>query len=176
MAKEDGILVLMDVELEGRSHAVQARDQDTANIIKKYEGHNIDILTFNQSKYTAILKDSSLFPAPKNSSSQISDWYPPGHGDVFESLERCWGYGSGGGMEESRVQNAQRQQLQEIQILQSSLDLIEEVSRSRQSKLRDPARAQYRTRSRQRPHGQDPRKKSWTNPQAKRCSRLPLLR
>ncbi|KAM0720137.1 hypothetical protein Q7P37_004273 [Cladosporium fusiforme] len=60
-------------------------DKDTANIIKKYEGHNIDILTFNQSKYPRVLKDS-LLPAPKNASSQISDWYPPGHGDVFESL------------------------------------------------------------------------------------------
>jgi UTP--glucose-1-phosphate uridylyltransferase len=60
-------------------------DEDTANIIKKYEGHNIDILTFNQSKYPRVVKDS-LLPAPKSSSSQISDWYPPGHGDVFESL------------------------------------------------------------------------------------------
>src|SRR6201996_3109949 len=60
-------------------------DSDTANIIKKYEGHNIDILTFNQSKYPRILKDS-LPPAPKSAESQISDWYPPGHGDVFESL------------------------------------------------------------------------------------------
>ena len=60
-------------------------DADTANIIKKYEGHNIDILTFNQSKYPRVLKDS-LLPAPKSAQSQISDWYPPGHGDVFESL------------------------------------------------------------------------------------------
>jgi len=60
-------------------------DVDTANIIKKYEGHNIDILTFNQSKYPRVVKDS-LLPAPKSSDSQISDWYPPGHGDVFESL------------------------------------------------------------------------------------------
>lgn len=60
-------------------------DHDTANIIKKYEGHGIDILTFNQSRYPRILKDS-LLPAPKSFKSQISDWYPPGHGDVFESL------------------------------------------------------------------------------------------
>ncbi|SMQ44976.1 unnamed protein product [Zymoseptoria tritici ST99CH_3D7] len=60
-------------------------DADTASIIKKYEGHNIDILTFNQSRYPRILKDS-LLPAPKSADSQISDWYPPGHGDVFESL------------------------------------------------------------------------------------------
>ena len=60
-------------------------DEDTQNIIKKYEGHNIDIMTFNQSRYPRILKDS-LLPAPKSYNSQISDWYPPGHGDVFESL------------------------------------------------------------------------------------------
>merc|ERR1711939_1298858 len=60
-------------------------DEDTASIIKKYEGHNIDILTFNQSRYPRVLKDS-LLPAPKNYHSQLSDWYPPGHGDVFESL------------------------------------------------------------------------------------------
>ncbi|PQE19901.1 UTP-glucose-1-phosphate uridylyltransferase protein [Rutstroemia sp. NJR-2017a BVV2] len=60
-------------------------DDDTQNIIKKYEGHNIDILTFNQSRYPRILKDS-LLPAPKSFDSPISDWYPPGHGDVFESL------------------------------------------------------------------------------------------
>ncbi|KAI9861386.1 MAG: UTP-glucose-1-phosphate uridylyltransferase [Trichoglossum hirsutum] len=60
-------------------------DGDTQNIIKKYEGYNIDILTFNQSRYPRILKDS-LLPAPKSYDSQISDWYPPGHGDVFESL------------------------------------------------------------------------------------------
>lgn len=60
-------------------------DEDTAAIIKKYEGHNIDILTFNQSRYPRVLKDS-LLPAPKTYTSQLSDWYPPGHGDVFESL------------------------------------------------------------------------------------------
>jgi UTP--glucose-1-phosphate uridylyltransferase len=60
-------------------------DEDTQNIIKKYEGHNIDILTFNQSRYPRVLKDS-LLPAPKSFDSQLSDWYPPGHGDVFESL------------------------------------------------------------------------------------------
>ena len=60
-------------------------DEDTANIIKKYEGHNIDIMTFNQSKYPRVIKDS-LLPAPKSADSVISDWYPPGHGDVFESL------------------------------------------------------------------------------------------
>ncbi|KAK8125340.1 UTP-glucose-1-phosphate uridylyltransferase [Apiospora kogelbergensis] len=60
-------------------------NDDTAAIIKKYEGHNVDIMTFNQSRYPRILKDS-LLPAPKSFDSAVSDWYPPGHGDVFESL------------------------------------------------------------------------------------------
>lgn len=60
-------------------------DEDTQSIIKKYEGHNVEILTFNQSRYPRILKDS-LLPVPKDYGSPISDWYPPGHGDVFESL------------------------------------------------------------------------------------------
>jgi len=61
-------------------------DEDTQNIIKKYEGHQIDILTFNQSRYPRVVKDS-LLPVPKHINSAITDWYPPGHGDVFESLE-----------------------------------------------------------------------------------------
>lgn len=60
-------------------------DADTASIIKKYEGHNVDILTFNQSRYPRILKDS-LLPVPKTYSDSNEAWYPPGHGDVFESL------------------------------------------------------------------------------------------
>ncbi|KAJ5225042.1 hypothetical protein N7468_006267 [Penicillium chermesinum] len=60
-------------------------DQDTQSIIKKYEGHNVDIITFNQSRYPRINKDS-LLPAPKSYDSPLQDWYPPGHGDVFESL------------------------------------------------------------------------------------------
>lgn len=60
-------------------------DDDTHNIIKKYEGYNVDIITFNQSRYPRIYKDS-LLPVPKSFESSISDWYPPGHGDVFESL------------------------------------------------------------------------------------------
>ncbi|QPH00715.1 putative UTP--glucose-1-phosphate uridylyltransferase [Epichloe festucae Fl1] len=60
-------------------------NDDTAAIIKKYEGHNVDILTFNQSRYPRIYKDS-LLPVPKDFKSPISEWYPPGHGDVFESL------------------------------------------------------------------------------------------
>lgn len=87
-------LSVRQIEYLNRTHNVNVpfvlmnsfnTDHDTSNIIKKYEGHNIDIMTFNQSKFPRIVKDS-LLPVPKSADSPINDWYPPGHGDVFESL------------------------------------------------------------------------------------------
>ncbi|KAH3684832.1 hypothetical protein WICPIJ_004185 [Wickerhamomyces pijperi] len=60
-------------------------DSDTHQIIRKYGGHRIRIRTFNQSKYPRILKDS-LLPVPLSADDDINCWYPPGHGDLFESL------------------------------------------------------------------------------------------
>ncbi|ODQ50211.1 UTP-glucose-1-phosphate uridylyltransferase [Saitoella complicata NRRL Y-17804] len=60
-------------------------DDDTARVIKKYEGHNIDILTFNQSRYPRVNRETNL-PVPRSYDSAINEWYPPGHGDIFESL------------------------------------------------------------------------------------------
>lgn len=77
--------------------------EDTMAILKKYAHSRVRIETFNQSKYPRILKDS-LTPLPKSTtntnlqewyvyfkithifSSQIIHRYPPGHGDVFQSL------------------------------------------------------------------------------------------
>ena len=60
-------------------------EDDTQRIIQKYHGHNIDILTFQQSRFPRIIKDS-LLPVPRNYNAPIESWYPPGHGDVFDSL------------------------------------------------------------------------------------------
>ncbi|CDR47350.1 CYFA0S31e00672g1_1 [Cyberlindnera fabianii] len=60
-------------------------DSDTHQIIRKYGGHRIRIRTFNQSKYPRVLKDS-LLPVPTSADDPINSWYPPGHGDLFESL------------------------------------------------------------------------------------------
>ncbi|KAG0225649.1 UTP-glucose-1-phosphate uridylyltransferase [Actinomortierella wolfii] len=60
-------------------------DEETKRIVQKYATHNIEILTFNQSRYPRIKKDS-LLPAPRSPYGDISDWYPPGHGDLFDSL------------------------------------------------------------------------------------------
>lgn len=60
-------------------------DEDTETIIKKYQGHNINIKTFNQSRFPRVYKDS-LLPVPKDFEDSIDSWYPPGHGDLFESI------------------------------------------------------------------------------------------
>lgn len=60
-------------------------NDDTQNVIRKYEGHHIEIRTFNQSRYPRVVKDTML-PATKTVDSKIADWYPPGHGDLFEAL------------------------------------------------------------------------------------------
>ncbi|CDO54651.1 hypothetical protein DV451_001544 [Geotrichum candidum] len=60
-------------------------DEDTQTIIKKYQGHNVNIKTFNQSRFPRVYKDS-LLPVPKDFNDSIDSWYPPGHGDLFESI------------------------------------------------------------------------------------------
>ncbi|KAF9585416.1 UTP-glucose-1-phosphate uridylyltransferase [Lunasporangiospora selenospora] len=60
-------------------------DEETKRIVQKYTTHNIEILTFNQSRYPRVNKDS-LLPTPRHPDGNIADWYPPGHGDLFDSL------------------------------------------------------------------------------------------
>jgi len=60
-------------------------DDDTQRIIQKYSNHNIQILTFNQSRHPRINKDS-LLPVPNSATSDKAQWYPPGHGDIFDAL------------------------------------------------------------------------------------------
>ena len=60
-------------------------EDDTQRIIQKYQGHNIDILTFNQSRFPRINSDS-LLPVPRDYNAPIESWYPPGHGDIFDAL------------------------------------------------------------------------------------------
>ncbi|KAG7194219.1 UTP-glucose-1-phosphate uridylyltransferase [Scheffersomyces spartinae] len=60
-------------------------DKDTAKIIKKYQGHKVRVRTFNQSRFPRIYRDS-LLPVPESYDDSLEAWYPPGHGDLFESL------------------------------------------------------------------------------------------
>ncbi|KAG7839740.1 hypothetical protein KL942_003351 [Ogataea angusta] len=60
-------------------------NDDTQIIVRKYQGHRIRIRTFNQSRYPRVFKDS-LLPVPQSFDDKLDAWYPPGHGDLFESL------------------------------------------------------------------------------------------
>ena len=60
-------------------------DEDTERIIQKYKGHGLQIITFNQSRFPRVSKES-LLPIAKSPDAPIGCWYPPGHGDLFEAL------------------------------------------------------------------------------------------
>ncbi|KAL1138838.1 hypothetical protein AAG570_008900 [Ranatra chinensis] len=63
-------------------------DEDTQKIIRKYEGLQVEIYTFNQSCYPRISKDT-LLPVPTSCdvANNPDAWYPPGHGDFYESIK-----------------------------------------------------------------------------------------
>ena len=60
-------------------------DEETHKIIQKYGSHQIRIITFNQSRYPRIGKET-LLPLADNHVGAKNAWYPPGHGDIFEAL------------------------------------------------------------------------------------------
>ncbi|EEB15222.1 UTP--glucose-1-phosphate uridylyltransferase, putative [Pediculus humanus corporis] len=62
-------------------------EEDTEKIIQKYKHFRLKIYTFNQSCYPRINRDT-LMPMPTsiNVKKDIDKWYPPGHGDFYESF------------------------------------------------------------------------------------------
>merc|ERR1712225_60832 len=60
-------------------------DEDTARVIQKYANHNIEIMTFNQSRFPRVNKES-LLPSPRSATEDRGMWYPPGHGDLYDAL------------------------------------------------------------------------------------------
>eukprot|EP00245_Coleochaete_scutata_P013499 TRINITY_DN550_c0_g1_i1.p1 TRINITY_DN550_c0_g1~~TRINITY_DN550_c0_g1_i1.p1 ORF type:complete len:476 (+),score=140.20 TRINITY_DN550_c0_g1_i1:170-1597(+) len=59
--------------------------EDTLEIVKKYDGEAIEVVTFNQSKYPRIVVED-FTPWPAKGNKEKAAWYPPGHGDVFPAL------------------------------------------------------------------------------------------
>jgi UTP--glucose-1-phosphate uridylyltransferase len=59
--------------------------EDTLRIIKKYANQQLRITTFNQSRYPRIFKET-LLPCPKIADDDKKNWYPPGHGDLYNAL------------------------------------------------------------------------------------------
>ncbi|GAB6025043.1 UTP--glucose-1-phosphate uridylyltransferase [Chamberlinius hualienensis] len=64
-------------------------DDDTQKIVRKYNGFQVKIYTFNQSRYPRINRES-LMPIPNSvTTNDLEAWYPPGHGDFYESIYNC---------------------------------------------------------------------------------------
>eukprot|EP01121_Diplochlamys_sp_Union-15-3_P011105 TRINITY_DN3185_c0_g1_i1.p1 TRINITY_DN3185_c0_g1~~TRINITY_DN3185_c0_g1_i1.p1 ORF type:complete len:341 (+),score=44.17 TRINITY_DN3185_c0_g1_i1:302-1324(+) len=59
--------------------------EDTQQVLSKYKNSGVTIRTFNQSRFPRILKDT-MVPLPKDVKGSLEDWYPPGHGDFFQSF------------------------------------------------------------------------------------------
>lgn len=62
-------------------------EAETGKIVRKYKNRNVNIVPFKQSRFPRIKKDSSL-PVPQHPHDSKAGWYPPGHGDVYESLHQ----------------------------------------------------------------------------------------
>jgi UTP--glucose-1-phosphate uridylyltransferase len=60
--------------------------EETGKIIQKYAHSNVEVLTFNQSRHPRILKET-LTPLPSKFTANDAEWYPPGHGDVYQALQ-----------------------------------------------------------------------------------------
>jgi UTP--glucose-1-phosphate uridylyltransferase len=61
-------------------------DEETEKILHKYGKMEVTIYTFNQSKYPRINRESLLPIGKSLNAEDIEAWYPPGHGDVYESF------------------------------------------------------------------------------------------
>lgn len=61
--------------------------EDTIKVVQKYGSNQVTVHNFNQSRFPRIYKDT-LVPVPEDFNDQKDAWYPPGHGDVFESFDR----------------------------------------------------------------------------------------
>lgn len=62
-------------------------DEDTEKVVRKYKGFQVKIYTFNQSCFPRISRESLLPVADTyDVENNIEDWYPPGHGDFYESF------------------------------------------------------------------------------------------
>ncbi|KAJ9084296.1 UTP-glucose-1-phosphate uridylyltransferase [Entomophthora muscae] len=59
--------------------------EETYRMVQKFANHKVDIKNFNQSRFPRIKKDTFM-PVPVSYDSDLSSWYPPGHGDLFEAL------------------------------------------------------------------------------------------
>lgn len=59
--------------------------EETLKVVKKYQDIKAQILSFNQSRFPRISKES-MIPLVDTPNSDKEAWYPPGHGDVYRAF------------------------------------------------------------------------------------------
>lgn len=60
-------------------------DEDTQKVSRKYCGFKGKIYTFTQSRFPRLNKET-LLPIASSIDGDPEDWYPPGHGDFYETF------------------------------------------------------------------------------------------
>lgn len=60
--------------------------EETEKILQKYSHVLVKIYSFNQSKHPRIDRETLLPVASNMTSSENECWYPPGHGDIYQSF------------------------------------------------------------------------------------------
>nr|CAD2198412.1 unnamed protein product [Meloidogyne enterolobii] len=61
-------------------------DEDTQKLLKKYTNVHVEVHSFPQSKYPRIDRESYVPIARSVDDNDIECWYPPGHGNFYESF------------------------------------------------------------------------------------------
>ncbi|KAL3103673.1 hypothetical protein niasHS_000309 [Heterodera schachtii] len=61
-------------------------DDDTKKLLKKYTNVRVEVLSFAQSRYPRIDRESFMPLAKDLKDMDLECWYPPGHGNFYESL------------------------------------------------------------------------------------------
>eukprot|EP00761_Pharyngomonas_kirbyi_P012112 gb/GECH01012139.1/.p1 GENE.gb/GECH01012139.1/~~gb/GECH01012139.1/.p1 ORF type:complete len:497 (+),score=106.36 gb/GECH01012139.1/:1-1491(+) len=65
-------------------------ERDTADVLEKYAHYDVPVHMFRQKQFPRIDRDT-LTPIVRSADPAVmdkSEWYPPGHGDVYDSLYR----------------------------------------------------------------------------------------
>ncbi|CAF3788024.1 unnamed protein product [Rotaria magnacalcarata] len=60
--------------------------EETEKVLQKYSHVSVKIYSFHQSKYPRVDRETLLPVATNMSNSESECWYPPGHGDVYQSI------------------------------------------------------------------------------------------
>uniref|UniRef100_A0A914HT75 UTP--glucose-1-phosphate uridylyltransferase n=1 Tax=Globodera rostochiensis TaxID=31243 RepID=A0A914HT75_GLORO len=61
-------------------------DDDTQKLLKKYTNVRVEVHSFAQSRYPRVDRESFVPIAKDLKDNDMECWYPPGHGNFFESL------------------------------------------------------------------------------------------